>query len=181
MDFQSMRKEYEDRGIDTDQLDVCPIRQLEQWISEATEKCPGSWFEPNAMALATCGNDGKVSVRQVLFKGITAEGIRFFTNYSSAKGQQLAQNPNCSVSLHWPYQGRQVRVSGKAEKTDRQVSQQYFHSRPRGAQLSAAVSDQSTIIASFGELQRRVNELESVLGDRPVPLPENWGGYVDQG
>ena len=178
MDFQSIRKEYEDQGIDDSVLDSCPIRQLELWLEEASEKSPGRWFESNAMALATCGNDGKVSVRTVLLKGITTEGIRFFTNYDSAKGKQLAENPCCSVCLHWPYLGRQIRVSGIAEKVDRATSEEYFHSRPRGSQLGAAISDQSCVIDNRGELERRLEQKTVELGDQAVPLPDNWGGYL---
>ena len=178
MDFQAIRKEYEDSGIDADASNDCPIKQLELWLEEATEKSPGRWFETNAMALATAGMDGRVSVRQVLLKGITTGGVRFFTNYDSAKGQQLAENPSCSAALHWPHLGRQVRISGKAEKTSRKVSEDYFHSRPRRAQLSATISSQSAIIESHNQLQNRLDELEAELSGQPVPLPQNWGGYL---
>ena len=178
MDFQSIRKEYEDRGIDADALDDCPIEQLRLWLEEANKNSPGRWFESNAMALATCGKDSKVSVRFVLLKGITPEGVQFFTNYDSAKGKQLAENPNCSASLHWPFQGRQVRISGTAEKTSREQSLQYFHTRPRGAQLGAAISAQSAEISDRKELQQKMDRLQAELGEAPVPLPENWGGYL---
>ena len=178
MDFQAIRKEYEDQGIDAKMLQACPLEQLKLWLAEATEKVPGRWFESNVMALATCGKEFHVGVRYVLLKEIVAEGIHFFTNYDSAKGQQLSENPNCSCALHWPYLGRQVRISGKAEKTSREVSERYFHSRPRGAQISAAISPQSSTIVNRNALQSELDRLASELGDRPVPLPENWGGYL---
>ena len=177
MDFQALRKEYEDRGLAPKALANCPLRQLEQWLEEATEKRPGTWFEPNSMALATCGSNGYVSVRYVLLKEITSETVRFFTNYDSSKGKQLGENPFCSMSLHWPYLGRQVRISGSVEKTTREISEAYFHSRPRGAQLGAAISRQSEIVDNRNELEQRLQALDEQLGQSPVPLPENWGGY----
>ena len=178
MDFQTIRKEYEDQGIEVEQLDANPIRQLQWWLDEATANRPGPWFESNAMALATAGRDGHVSVRQVLLKGVTDEGVRFFTNYESAKGKQLAENPNCSVCLHWPFLGRQIRITGIAERVQREVSQQYFHSRPRGSQLGAAISNQSRVIASRAELEQRMNDKLAEIGEGVVPLPDHWGGYL---
>lgn len=142
------------------------------------ENLPGKWFEPNAMALATADKTGRVSVRYVLLKGIVAEGIRFFTNYDSDKGKQLASNARCSVAFHWPYLGRQVRIEGAVEKTTREVSEEYFHSRPRGSQIGAAVSPQSASIGLRTELEEKREAMLKTLGDSPVPLPENWGGYL---
>ena len=180
MDFQAIRKEYEDRGIESTDLDESPIRQLELWLRQATDHAPGNWFETNAMALATAGTHGEVTVRYVLLKGIDPDGIRFFTNYGSIKARQLDANPNCSAALHWPFLGRQVRISGTAKKTSRQVSEQYFHSRPRGAQLGASISPQSETIVSRSELEHRLQELESRIGDAVIPLPDDWGGYLIQ-
>ncbi len=106
------------------------------------------------------------------------EGFRFFTNYESKKGTQLAENPNASFVIHWPYQGRQIRVEGVVEKTSRDTSDDYFHSRPRGSQIGAAISNQSSPIKSRVELESLKTEFESQLGDAEVPLPDNWGGYL---
>jgi pyridoxamine-phosphate oxidase len=178
MDFQAIRKEYIDRGIEIDDLDPCPIQQLSVWMQEAAEARPGDWYESNAMSLATADAAGIVTVRIVLLKGIDGEGIRFFTNYDSCKARQLASNPHCAVALHWPYVDRQIRIVGTAEKTSREVSEAYFRQRPRGSQVSAAVSNQSFPIGSRAELELAVNELESRLGGSEVPLPDNWGGYL---
>lgn len=178
MDFQAIRKEYEDAGIEPDRMDAVPMVQFESWLDEATNCCPEKWFETNAMTLATADATGKVSARVVLLKGILPEGIRFFTNYDSAKGKQLAANPNASVVFHWPYVGRQVRISGQVEKTSRTVSEEYFHSRPRDSQVSAAVSTQSKSVASRAELEHLIADFKQQIGDNTVPLPENWGGYL---
>ena len=178
MDFQAIRKEYEDNGVDPDGLDASPLVQFETWFEEATKCCPEKWFETNAMTLATADSNGKVSARVVLLKGIVPEGIRFFTNYDSAKGQQLEANSQAAVVFHWPFVGRQVRISGKVEKTSRAVSEEYFHSRPRDAQVSAAVSAQSTEVASREELEKLTTNFKQRIGNSEVRLPENWGGYL---
>lgn len=178
MDFDSIRKEYESQGLDRATFSDDPLAQFRTWYDVAVENLPGKWFEPNAMALATADKTGRVSVRYVLLKGIVAEGIRFFTNYDSDKGKQLASNARCSVAFHWPYLGRQVRIEGAVEKTTREVSEEYFHSRPRGSQIGAAVSPQSASIGLRTELEEKREAMLKTLGDSPVPLPENWGGYL---
>lgn len=178
MDFQAIRKEYEDAGIEPDSLDPLPMVQFERWLNEATKCCPDKWFETNAMTLATADSNGKVSARVVLLKGLQPDGIRFFTNYDSRKGCELAANPNASVVLHWPYIGRQVRIGGRVEKTCREVSDEYFHSRPRDSQISAAVSAQSTGVSSRAELEQLVSNFRQRIGEDEVPLPDNWGGYL---
>ena len=178
MDFQALRKEYEDQGLNLEDLGNDPIRILQDWMQEATEKSPGRWFEPNAMSLATSDLNGNVTVRLVLLKGICEEGIQFFTNYDSAKGRQLAENPRAAVALHWAYLGRQIRIEGVTEKTSRQVSDEYFHSRPVGAQLSASVSKQSRVVPSRQALEQEKQLLISEVGAGPVTLPDDWGGYL---
>ncbi len=178
MDFAKIRKDYEHTGIDESRMQSDPIEELRLWVQLATENSPGKWFESNAMALATCDLEGRPTCRMVLLKGIVPEGIRFFTNYESLKGRQLAANPRAAVAFHWPYLGRQVRVEGSTEKTDRQVSQAYFHSRPRGAQIGASVSAQSTEVDSWTVLEDRAAKLDSELAHQQVPLPDHWGGYL---
>jgi pyridoxamine 5'-phosphate oxidase len=178
LDFQKIRKEYENEGIQEQELLPDPMDQFRAWYAEAEQHCPGPWYEPNAMALATTDLDGNVSVRWVLLKGMTAEGIRFFTNYDSAKGQQLAANPKAAVAIHWPYLGRQVRIEGVTERTSRLISEEYFHSRPRGSQLGALASRQSQPVASRKVLENELQELTAGLKGLEVPLPEDWGGYL---
>ncbi|MFK7769779.1 MAG: pyridoxamine 5'-phosphate oxidase [Mariniblastus sp.] len=178
MDFQAIRKEYENEGINELELPDHPLELLRQWCDLAVEKSPGKWFEANAMSLATSDLDGNVSNRFVLLKGIEEDGIRFFTNYDSHKGQQLAANPKAAVAFHWPYMGRQIRIAGTTQKTSREVSESYFHSRPRGSQIGAAASLQSSVVASRKELDQQRKQLEEKYDGQPVPLPENWGGYL---
>ena len=176
MDFQAIRKEYEDAGVDIADLDDVPLIEFRKWLDVATRTAPSELFESNAMAVATCGKDGQPSVRWLLLKGITDTGIKFYTNYDSAKANDLNENPKASVAFHWPWLGRQVRMEGMVAKTSREDSEQYFHSRPRGSQLGAAASPQSRVIESRAELEVLRDELDSACGE-VVPLPENWGGY----
>ena len=177
MDFKQLRKEYETQGIDDTSLNADPLVSLSDWLQAATENCPGPWFETNAMTLATAGADGVVSSRTVLLKGIDVDSIRFYTNYGSIKGTQLAENPRASVTFHWPYLGRQIQMQGVVAKTSREDSESYFHSRPRGSQLGALTSQQSSRIESREELEQIRAELEAKFADQPIPLPDNWGGY----
>ncbi len=177
MDFQALRKEYQTDGIDDERLLDNPIEQFRVWFDAAVAASPGEWFEPNAMTLATADSSGAVTARIVLLKGLGEGSIRFFTNYESTKGQQLSNNPAAAVVFNWPHQGRQVRMEGSVTRTSHHISETYFHSRPRGAQLGAAVSRQSSVIQSRQQLQEARDRLDRELGDQPVPLPANWGGY----
>jgi len=178
MDFQAIRKEYENRGIDETGLPEMPMDLFRDWYQLAVEKCPGRWMEPNAMALATADLKGNASNRYVLMKHIEDDGIQFFTNYESEKGKQLAANPKCAVAFHWPYLGRQVRMVGEVEKTSREVSEKYFHSRPRGSQIGASASRQSSVVESRSQLDEDRKQLDAKFADQPVPVPETWGGYL---
>lgn len=178
MDFKQLRKEYESQGIDDASLDADPVVTFGNWLQIATDNSPGAWFETNAMTLATAGADGVVSSRTVLLKGVDADSIRFYTNYGSTKGKQLGENPNASATFHWAYLGRQVHLVGAVAKTSRDDSETYFHSRPRGSQLGALTSQQSSRIESREQLEKIRAELEVKYADQPIPLPENWGGYA---
>lgn len=178
MDFQSIRKEYENIGIDESSLPDQPIELFRTWYRTAVDNCPEKWIEPNAMALATTDLDGNVSNRYVLLKHIEDDGIRFFTNYQSHKGRQLAANPKCAVAFHWPYLGRQVRIEGSVEKTSREISKEYFHSRPRGSQIGAAASKQSREVSSRQQLDEENKRLAKLFEEKEIPLPDDWGGYL---
>ena len=178
MDFQKIRKEYADKGIVAEEMNPDPVEQFRLWYQSAVDTSPGAWCEPNAMTLATADSTGRVTARVVLMKGIQPKGIRFFTNYESQKGQQLADNPRASVVFNWAHLSRQVRIEGEVSKTTREVSEEYFHSRPRGSQLGAAVSSQSKVIQSREELDVAKKELEAKLNGAEVPLPDFWGGYL---
>jgi pyridoxamine 5'-phosphate oxidase len=174
MSFADLRKEYMQRGLDEQDLDADPIRQFEAWFEAARAAIP---FEPNAMALATVGDDGRPSLRMVLLKGVDARGFVFYTNYESRKGQELATTPWAALTFFWPEMERQVRVEGSVERVSAEESDAYFHSRPVGSQLSASTSHQSEIIGGREELEQRVAELSAQYQDQEIPRPDTWGGY----
>ena len=178
MDFHEIRKEYENQGIDESSLSENPLELFRQWYELAVDKAPGKWLEPNAMSLATSDGSGNISNRYVLMKKIEEDGIQFFTNYDSQKGKQLESNASCAVAFHWPYLGRQVRIEGSVEKTSKEISQAYFHSRPRGSQIGAAASLQSSVVESRELLDHQRQKLGEKYDGQPVPLPDNWGGYL---
>ncbi len=177
VDFQDLRKEYETHGIDESELLDEPMDVFKTWFVGASESCPAPWFETNAMTLSTSDGKGHITSRVVLLKGVDADSIRFYTNYRSTKGQQLAANAYAAVNFHWPWLGRQVRLTGAVEKTSREDSETYFHTRPRGSQIGALASKQSSELDSPEVLAQIAAELESKYEGQAVPLPEAWGGY----
>jgi pyridoxamine 5'-phosphate oxidase len=116
--------------------------------------------------------------RVVLLKQRNEFGFSFFTNYDSEKAQQLAHNNKACMTFFWPALSRQIRVEGTIEKVSREISETYFASRPRGSQLAARTSKQSTIIENRDVLQKAFNAEEQAFNEQDVPCPENWGGYV---
>jgi pyridoxamine 5'-phosphate oxidase len=150
-----------------------PIEQFGAWFAEAEQVVP----LPEAMTLATVDADDSPDARMVLLKGFGRDGFRFFTNYESAKGTELAANPRVALVVYWRELDRQVRVRGTAERLPAADSDEYFASRPRDSQIAAATSPQSRPIER-DELDRRYDELARELGDADPTRPEQWGGYL---
>jgi pyridoxamine 5'-phosphate oxidase len=151
-----------------------PFRQFARWFDEAKQKQPQL---PEAMTLSTCGSGGVVSSRVVLLKNFDEHGFVFYTNYSSRKGSQISDNPRVALCFFWPVLDRQVRIEGAAVKTTGEEADAYFATRPRGSQLGAWVSNQSSVIPGRGDLDKRFHDLDANYRDRPVPRPPHWGGY----
>ena len=154
-------------------VDPDPLRQFDAWFDDAAAVVRA----PEAMAVATAGEDGAPTVRMVLLKGFDERGFVFFTGYGSRKGHDLRANPRAALLLYWDPLGRQVRIEGALERTAREESERYFHSRPRASQVAALASKQSQPVRGRGALDGRFAELESELAGREVPLPEEWGGF----
>jgi len=134
-------------------------------------------LQPDATALATADARGAPSARMVLFKGLDQERFVFYSNYESRKGRDLAANDRAALVFYWSLTRHQVRVSGRVSRLPRAASIAYFHSRPRGAQLSALASRQSRVIGSRAELEKAVADLDR-MHPKTVPLPPDWGGYA---
>jgi pyridoxamine 5'-phosphate oxidase len=135
-------------------------------------------LEANAMTLATVDSNNKPSARIVLLKGVENSKFIFFTNYQSDKGKELDHNPACALTFFWPELERQIRVEGTASRVDAIRSEMYFQSRPRGSQIGAWASPQSSIIDNREILEERVLKLEERFrGQTVLPKPQQWGGY----
>lgn len=173
-ELADLRREYALARLDEDSVDADPIPQFLRWIEEARH---AELPEPNAMTLATVDADGQPQARVVLLKEATADGFVFYTNYASAKGQELAQNPRAALVFLWLELERQVRINGRVTKVATSESDAYFANRPRGSQLGALVSHQSRVVTDRAALDERYARLEREYHDHPIPRPEHWGGY----
>ena len=151
-----------------------PLALFETWMKHAA--AAGS-PQPDAMTLATASDGGEPSARMVLFKGLEDGSFLFYTNYESRKGRDLAANDRAALVFYWPQVRHQVRVSGTVRRVSRAVSEEYFHSRPRGAQLSARASRQSRVVRSREVLEDAALRLAARY-PREVPLADDWGGYA---
>jgi len=171
-----LRKEYEGPTLELSDVSGDPIKQFETWFREAQNN---DIQEPNVMTLATSTNEGKPSARIVLLKGVEENGFLFFTNYGSRKGTELAENPNAALVFCWLEMARQIRIEGFVQKISAEDSKSYFQSRPKGSQIGAWASPQSTIINDREILENKADELAKEFADaEKLPLPEFWGGYL---
>ena len=161
--------------MDLDDLDPDPHAQFDRWFEEAS--AAGVRY-PEQMALATATPEGVPSVRMVLLKGHDARGLVFYTNLDSRKATELGRNPPAAIVVHWELQERQVRAEGTTERVPDAEAFAYFTTRPRGSRIGAWASPQSRVIATRGELELRVKEVEARFqGLDEVPLPPFWGGF----
>ena len=173
-DPAASRYDHVGKGLRRSDLDPDPIRQFANWFTASIE---AGIRDVNAMSLATAGPDARPSVRIVLLKSFDQDGFVFFTNYESTKGKQLEANPHAALGFYWIELDRQIRISGKVEKTSREESHVYFHSRPIGSQLSAWSSRQSAVIDARRVLDARMAEMTERFRNKRIPLPPHWGGY----
>ena len=169
-----MRRDYEARGLRKADLLEDPLAQFERWFDEARN---GGLEEPNGMTLATVDAAGQPSARTVLLKGIDRRGLTFFTNLDSRKAHEIATNPKAALLFWWPPQARQVRFEGTIEAVGDDEADAYFASRPRGSQIGAWASAQSSVIADRAALEAAEAEIAARFADAEVPRPPFWGGY----
>jgi pyridoxamine 5'-phosphate oxidase len=174
MSIADLRREYARARLDEASVGSDPVAEFGRWFDEALK---AQVLEPNAMTLATVGDDGAPSARVVLLKGFDERGFVFFTDYRSQKGQELERNPRAALVLYWPELERQVRITGQTATIPRAESEAYFRTRPRMSRISAWVSHQSQVIGGRKTLDDRVPELERRFPGEEVPLPPYWGGF----
>lgn len=170
-----IRKEYKLQTLSEKDIHKDPFAQFEKWWQEAIHS---GVEEPNAMTLATASADAMPDARIVLLKGFDKRGFTFFTNYRSAKGQQLLENPRASLVFFWKELERQVRISGLVSLAPEAVSDEYFKSRPEGSRIGAWASPQSETIESREWLEEKEKEYREEWAGRPIERPEYWGGYT---
>ncbi|VEG13814.1 pyridoxamine 5'-phosphate oxidase [Moraxella cuniculi] len=174
MDLSDHRQSYQQGSLADLGLPDTPFHLFQAWFDEAVA---ANLPEPYAMSLATCGADNRPSVRIVLMRELTEQGVVFYTNYDSAKGQDIDSNPYAEVLFFWQAQERQVRLAGKITKVDVAKSAAYFAKRPRESQLGAWVSQpQSGVVENRAYMEQKFAELDKQYADN-VPYPEFWGGY----
>ncbi|WP_328789949.1 MULTISPECIES: pyridoxamine 5'-phosphate oxidase [unclassified Streptomyces] len=174
IDPAMMRKQYRSEIVYEGSLAENPMDQFALWFQQAADS---HLFEPNAMVVSTATPDGRPSSRTVLMKQFDGRGFVFFTNYASRKGRELAENPHVALLFPWHPIARQVIVTGTASRIGRDETAAYFRSRPHGSQLGAWASEQSSVIDSRAELDRRYAELEARYPEgEQVPVPPEWGG-----
>ncbi|XGB42035.1 MAG: pyridoxamine 5'-phosphate oxidase [Nodosilinea sp. LVE1205-7] len=174
MDLGALRRNYNQQGLDLDDLDPDPFSQFTVWFEQA---CQASILEPNALILSTVSPGGQPFQRTVLLKYFDQNGLVFFTNYGSRKAQHLESNNQVSLLFPWYALERQLAIGGIAQRISSAESLKYFLSRPRGSQLGAWVSQQSTIISSRQLLEMQFEKIKEKFLHQEIPLPDFWGGY----
>lgn len=172
--LERMRVDYADTGLDVPDLAASWHEQLAGWLREAQE---AGLAEVNAMVLATAGADGRPSSRTVLCKGLDERGVVFYTNYTSAKSHDLRATRYASATFPWYAQQRQVHLRGTVELVDPEETRAYWAQRPRGSQLGAWASAQSTVVRSRRALDDALAAATQRFADEPVPVPGHWGGW----
>jgi pyridoxamine 5'-phosphate oxidase len=174
MDVAALRRSATGFALDREDLDDNPVVQFEDWFRYACETVP---LDPNAVTLSTVDSKNRPSSRTVLLKWFDDDGFVFFTNYDSRKAAHIETNPNVSLLFFWSEAARQVKIRGTAEKISSKESLSYFLSRPRGSQIGAWVSSQSSVISSRSLLENKFQEIKQKFKNKEVPLPSFWGGY----
>ncbi len=170
------RKVYDRSQLIESEIKRNPVEQFRDWFTEAAES-PGI-SEANAMSVSTLEEDGCPRTRMVLLKAYTHEGFIFYTNYDSRKGKSIEKNRKACLHFFWPGLERQVIIKADLERIAENLSDGYFHSRPKGSQLGAVVSPQSQEIPDRQFLEEKLKQLEAEYENTEVPRPSNWGGYL---
>jgi pyridoxamine 5'-phosphate oxidase len=173
-DVSALRREASGLTLEREDLHADPVRQFEDWFRLA---CESGGLDPNAVSLSTVDEHHRPSSRTVLLKYFDERGFVFFTNHASNKATQIEGNQNVAMLFFWREQGRQVLVRGRADKIPTKETLKYFATRPRGSQLGAWVSAQSSVISSRSLLEAKFAEMKQKFSDKEVPLPSFWGGY----
>lgn len=175
-DLSNYRKSYEKGELLLKDTPENPFELFRAWFNDVDKHFPED--ETNAMTLSTIGVDGYPKSRVVLLKKFTYEGFIFYTNYESEKGKAIQHNPNVCLSFFWHGAERQIIIKGKATKIADNLSDGYFESRPRGSQLGAIASNQSSIVENRIVLEQKLKQLEVDYEGKTIERPDFWGGFI---
>lgn len=173
-DLEGLRRDYQIGHLNEDEAGSDPIALFVRWLEDAKNT---TQLEPNAMTLATVDSAGTPHARIVLLKGQEGRDFKFYTNYSSHKGEELRASPKAALVFWWDQLERQVRIEGDVEKLSGEENDAYFQERPRGSRLGAWASRQSEIIGSHDVLTKKMSQLEDQY-PTATPRPSHWGGYM---
>ncbi len=174
-DFVAYRQEYGSQRLIVEKMHANPVKQFRLWFKEAER---AGVKEPNTMTLATVSQQGQPTIRIMLMKEITDQGLVFYTNFRSRKGREMEELPKAALNFYWQDLERQVRFDGTVTKVPDDESDEYFHTRPRGSQLGTWVSEQSEPIPSRDYLEAQLKVYETRYKEHDIPRPTHWGGYL---
>lgn len=174
MNVSGLRRSATGFVLDREDLADDPIVQFEDWFAYACETVS---MDPNAVSITTVDDQNRPSIRTVLLKYFDQDGFVFFTNYESNKAKHIEANPHVALLFFWSDAARQVKIRGKAERIPTAETLKYFMSRPRGSQIGAWVSAQSSVVSSRSILENKFQEVKQKFSNNEVPLPSFWGGY----
>jgi len=172
--LQTIRREFANRPLSKSMVNNNPMAQYTAWFKEAMES---EIVDPNAACLSTVNAQGQPSSRIVYIKDIVEDGLIFYTNYQSKKSRDMSENPLVAINIFWIELDRQIRIQGRVQKISAEMSDAYFASRPRGSQIGAWASAQSTELSDRGELEISIQASHEKFEPGPVPRPPHWGGF----
>ena len=172
--INTIRRDFANKPLEDNMVKDDPMDQYAVWFQEAISS---DILDPYAACLSTVDSTGQPSSRMVYIRDIIEEGFVFYTNYNSAKGDDLLNNPKAAFNIFWGELERQIRIQGVVVKVDEKISDDYFNARPRKSKIGAWASSQSQIISSRSDLENMYSSLEEKFKEVEVPRPSHWGGY----
>ncbi len=173
--LNAIRRDFADKPLNEDSVNKNPFLQFSVWFEEAVN---AQILDPYAMSLSTVNKEGQPSTRIVYLRHISEEGLFFYTNYTSHKGEDISHHNKVAINFFWGELERQIRVEGVVRKVSEEMSDTYFSKRPRESQIGAWASDQSSEINNRTELEELVKHFTEKFKDKEVPRPPHWGGYI---
>jgi len=173
--LNSIRRDFADKPLNQSSVAANPFLQFGVWFEEAVNS---QILDPYAMSISTVSKEGQPSTRIVYLRHISEEGLVFYTNYTSHKGENISDNNKIALNFFWGELERQIRVEGLVKKVNTEMSDSYFAKRPRESQIGAWASNQSAVIKNREELEDLVKHYTNKFKDQDVPRPPHWGGYI---